>query len=286
MKTLNVVSVPYTHSGSKNISHTAGSARTPEAVKNLYRSWEKVGVRFLREDGSKASLNFLDRSISDFGAEAVLSFLPIVMKVGPEVGRKICFLGGDHSLSYFTVKTFRNLYGKNTGLIMLDAHPDLCDKGDPGNPYHSDWLRYLLDDRVFEPRQIFGIGWRDAEAEEYEFASKIGLDKILPMSALRFEDLFRYDPYHPSVHRQLALFCRDFEAVYLSIDMDVIDPAFAPGVNAISPGGLSSSHFIELMKSFSKVPQIKAFDITEINPDRDVNQMTQILAIKTMIEMA
>lgn len=286
VKTLSVLSVPYVCTGPTNISNTAGSRRTPAAIRTIYESWNKAGVRFLKEDGSSAGLNF-GREIS----KSMLlnsDLMHELMRKSLLGGGRVCFLGGDNALSYHTAKAFRErFFNRRCGLVMFDAHPDLCRKGKPGMPYHSDWLRYLIDESLFRPADILGIGWRDVEAEERDFAEQIHLTNVWPMSALRFENPRLYEPHKQSFERSVRLFCEKFDAVYVSIDFDVLDPAYAPGVNTVSPGGMNSGYFIEVIKGLSAIPAVKAFDITEINPKRDVNnKMTQILAIKTMIEMA
>ncbi|KKU15418.1 hypothetical protein A3A20_01875 [Candidatus Wolfebacteria bacterium RIFCSPLOWO2_01_FULL_45_19] len=271
MNVLNVISMPYSSSGLNNISVTEDSRSVPDKIKAIYENHRKAGVCFLKENSFEAELDF-----ENFD----------------ENGNRTCFLGGDNSISYHAAKSFCTRY-KNLkrGLIALDAHPDLCKKGKPKHPYHSDWLRYLIEEEIFASSDVLCVGWRDVEAEERDFARKIGMRQICLMSALRqgFYSPYRHNPKNRRVddfQRLMAIFCENFDAIYLSIDFDVIDPAFAPGVNTLSPGGMTSGYFIELIKILSAVPQIKMFDITEVNPVRDVNQMTQLLALKTMIEMA
>lgn len=290
MKVLRVIPVPYTCSGGKNISDTKDSRLTPYRIRNLYETNRRIGVSFLKESGFDVELKFLNPNkvtvdTRDLQCHFFMSGLSDGRK---DINSRICFLGGDNSISYYSAKGFGSIYTNNKcGLIMLDAHPDLCKKGMPGKPCHSDWLRYLIDEKIYAPENVLCIGWRDIEAEERDFVTKLKLRSrpaILLMEMLRSD--WRILSTIMQIQERLVSFCKKFDAIYLSIDMDVVDPAFAPGVNTVSPGGLTSGEFIEIIKALSKIKKIKVFDITEINPDRDINQMTQILAIKTMIEMA
>lgn len=278
MKTLRIVSITHTKSGLCNIGKTCDSKNTPSEIRGICKSWENAGVNFLKENGERVGFSFFE-SRPDF-----LTFKEEIQR--DEISR-ICVLGGDHALSYFTVKIFRE-HNRNLkcGLIVLDAHPDLCHKGEPQNPYHSDWLSYLLEENIVVPSDIFCLGWRDVEPEEREFIQKFSLRNIITASSLRFENMQPYDSYKFMLQRKLDYFCSEFDAIYLSLDFDVVDPAHAPGVNTPSPCGLTSSQFIEFVKIISLIPQIKVFDITEISSAKDTNQITLLLAIKTMMEMA
>lgn len=278
MRELPVILTAYAKSGPHNIGETSDSKNAPSKIHDICKFRKSIGVEFLKESGEQARFFFLDSG---------RNFSAFKEKIQRGTESRICILGGDHALSYFTAKIFHELnQNLRCGLIVLDAHPDLCRKGEPQDPCHSDWLRYLLEEKIFAPADIFCLGWRDIEPEERRFASKSYLRNIIPMANLRFENMLAYDSYKFMLKRELGSFCSKFDAVYLSFDFDVIDPAFAPGVNTPSPCGLTSSQFIELVKIASAMPQIKVFDTTEISPNRDVNQMTQLLAIKTMTEMA
>jgi len=286
---LKIVPVRYAHSGPNNIGFTQKSRDTPEAIKNIYDDRCNRGVEFLKENGNFVNLEFLYGVNELHGNQNEPRGFSELEYISKKIHDKICFLGGDNSISYYAAKAFRKKYPKRKcGLITLDAHPDLCKKGEPKMPYHSDWLRYLIDERVFNRNDIVGIGWRDIEQEERDFIRSSGLKQICLMSAIRRSFYNPNSSQLTEANFQLTIenFCKNFNAVYLSIDFDVIDPAFAPGVNTVSPCGMSSGYFIEIIKILSKIPQITAFDITEINPVRDINKTTQLLAIKTMIEMA
>ena len=73
--------------------------------------------------------------------------------------------------------------------------------------------------------------------------------------------------------------------LYVSIDIDVIDPVFAPGTGYKEPGGLTSRQFIYLIQRINKIKNLKAIDIVEINPDKDVNNLTTKLGAKVLAEL-
>lgn len=278
MKELPVILTAYAKSGPHNIGETSDSKNAPSKIHDIYKFRKSIGVEFLKENGEQVRFVFLDSGHN---------FSAFQEEIQREAEGRICILGGDHAISYFTAKIFHE-HNQNLkrGLIVLDAHPDLCHKGGPQNPCHSDWLRYLLEEKIFATTDIFCLGWRDIEPEEWKFAHESSLRNIILMSSLRFENMLTHDPYKFMLKRKLENFCSKFDAIYLSIDFDVIDPSFAPGVNTPSPCGLTNSQFVEFVKIVSQSPQVKVFDITEISPAKDINQTTQLLAIKTMTEMA
>jgi len=73
--------------------------------------------------------------------------------------------------------------------------------------------------------------------------------------------------------------------LYVSIDIDVIDPAFAPGTGYCEPGGLSTRDFLYLIQRINKLKNLKAIDLVEINPDKDKENMTVKLGAKILSEL-
>lgn len=185
---------------------------------------------------------------------------------------KTLFIGGDHSISYPILKAF-NKVEENPLLIIFDAHADCKNPGK--NPSNEEWVRKLIKGG-FNPHRIILVGVRNLGKEEIEFINENGISWI-KMEVLQ-EDL-------EGVCDLVMERARDASGFYISIDIDCVDPAFAPGTGGIEPGGLSSRELIYFIKRLVLLENFKGGDIVEINPDKDINGMTVKLGAKILSDM-
>ncbi len=173
------------------------------------------------------------------------------IKILKEDGRKL-FIGGDHSITYPLFKAFRETH-PNPFLVVFDAHPD-CMTPSP-EPTHEEFLRAIIEDG-FPTDKIILVGTRKVEPEEqkflYEHKIKVFND-ILDLQAMT-----DYITERANGHN-----------LYISIDIDAIDPAFAPGVNYPEPAGLSSKEFFYILKRLFLIKSLVAVDIVEAVPKKD-----------------
>jgi len=177
-------------------------------------------------------------------------------------GDRIVSLGGDHSITYPLIS---GLAEKHHGLhvLHLDAHPDLYESLD-GNPYsHASPFARLMERNLVSSLTQAGI--RSFTPHQREQAARFGARSI---------EMKEWDP-HFAGHLEGPL--------YLSLDMDVLDPACAPGVSHHEPGGLTTREVISLIQQI-EVPLVGA-DIVELNPARDVHEMTAMAAYKLFKEI-
>ena len=175
------------------------------------------------------------------------------------VKEKVIFLGGDHSISYSTTRAFLDYCqtnGKEPCLIVFDAHPDLMPP--MKEPSHEEWLRKLIDDG-FNPKNVLLVGIRNSYKEELDFIKKNGI-RIISMDQM----LINLEDSCDTIMEFAS-----GKQLYLSLDIDVVDPSYAPSAGYLEVGGLSSREIIYLVKRISKVKSLKAVDIVEINSERD-----------------
>ena len=176
-------------------------------------------------------------------------------------GNKVLSLGGDHSITFPILCGYASKHGP-INVLHLDAHPDLYDELD-GNRY-SHACPFT---RAFEAGAIANllqVGIRTMNAQQRLQADKFGVEVI---TAGDFATTLIEVP----------------GPVYLSLDLDVLDPAYAPGVSHYEPGGLSVRDVLSVIQSL-EVPIIGA-DIVELNPTRDVQEMTAMVAAKCCKEL-
>ena len=194
-----------------------------------------------------------------------------------EEKQKTIFLGGDHSVSYSLGKAFLEhckSSGKEPCLIVFDAHSDCMPLTDSKTPTYKEWLRALID-IGFPVGNILLVGVRNSDISEIEFLSR---NKIRTVSMNHLlEDL-----------RDTCDVIMEFsngKELYLSLDIDVVDPAFAPATSCPEPGGLTSRQFLYLIQRINKIKSLKAIDIVEINPEKAGAETTAKLGAKILSEL-
>lgn len=180
-------------------------------------------------------------------------------------------LGGDHSNTYLAVKALSKKH-KELALIHFDAHPDLINstKYDFGSVVND-----ILNLKGINHKKVVQIGIRAIEPEE---EINLKREKINFFTAL--------DVYEKGVEDIFSMVKKIIgnTPVYLSIDLDVLDPAFAPGVDTPAPFGLSSNEYLSLIKKMASL-NIAGFDLMEMSPQFDTQQMTAQIAAQTIIEI-
>jgi len=189
---------------------------------------------------------------------------------------KFLFLGGDHLVTYFSLSALTKLSEEKWALIYLDAHLDLQDEYKGDRYSHGSVVRRLVEETDLRPQAVFEVGVRSFQPGERKFADESG---IKVMSTVEFE---RLGP-EGAAKRVLKLLPKDVERVYLSIDLDVLDPAFAPGLGYPEPGGISTRSLINFIYKLKEL-EIAAFDIVEFCPKHDCSNLTAILAGKIILE--
>jgi len=192
-----------------------------------------------------------------------------------ETQDKVIFLGGDHSISYSIGKAFLDTFGKKDSyLIVFDAHPDLMPA--MKEPTHEEWLRELIE-QGFAPENVILVGLRKIELEERQF-----LDK----NEIRYYELNKIDNFDIFCDGVMEFVNKVNSKVYISIDIDVVDPAFAPSTGYLEPGGLSSREILYFAKRLSKLRSLMAIDLVEIDSENDKcnNNITVKLGAKIINE--
>lgn len=199
----------------------------------------------------------------------------IYEKAFANMKEKTLFVGGDHSVSYpLTRAFFDNCQnsGKEPCLIVFDAHPDCMEPMQ--EPTHEEWLRKLVEDG-FPPQNILLVGVRNFWKDELIFLKEKGIRAI---------NISRFLGNIEQVCDSIMEFSSGKE-LYVSIDIDVIDPAFAPGTGYKEIGGLTSRQFIYLIQRIKKMKNLRMVDLVEINPEKDIDSLTVKLGAKIISEL-
>ena len=178
-----------------------------------------------------------------------------------DISNQLIILGGEHSLTYGSYMS----YPKDTGYVVFDAHYDLRDEFADTKLSHAAYLRRIVEERG--PENIIHVGARAFVKEELEFLTKNNI-KTISDSEIRSGN-------GPKLLKQMT---DNFENLYVSIDLDVLDPAFAPGVGNPEAIGITSRELYDMVVTL-KNKKIKAADIVELNPMFD-NGSTASLAAR------
>jgi agmatinase len=177
-------------------------------------------------------------------------------------GRRPLVLGGDHSITWPVLRAVRRRHPR-LSVLHLDAHPDLYDEFDGDRASHACPFARAMEEGLAD--QLVQAGIRATTGHQAEQASRFGVE-TLDMRAWSAGQ--RFILRHP---------------VYISIDLDALDPAFAPGVSHREPGGLSVREVLSLIQGIS-LPIVGA-DLVEYNPDADVGELTAGVAAKLVKEV-
>lgn len=184
--------------------------------------------------------------------------------------QKSIILGGDHSITYSCAKGFAK-YKKDFCLVVFDAHPDLIKDFSP--PTHESYLRTLIEENVIRPNDILVVGIRNSDDLEKEYIRKKRINSIYSKDFL--------EKGIKVVSKEILKFCLDRKKpVYLSIDIDVVDPIEAMGTGYIEHGGILSRELFYILGELIQTSLIEMCDIVEINPEKDFKDMTSILGAK------
>ena len=183
-------------------------------------------------------------------------------------------IGGDHSLTYPAFKAFAK-QNPGSGIIVFDAHPDLQENHKP--PTHEDYLRVLIEEGVLDKDKVILIGVRNMSKEEKEFIDEYRI-KNYSMRKISF-DILR------EVADSIMSVARHWSKVYISIDIDVLDPGFAPGTGYQEPGGMTTRQLLYLIHRFKMLRNLGMADIVEVNPDKDLNGITARTGAKIVVEL-
>lgn len=190
--------------------------------------------------------------------------IDMVKKITAEIVSKqkqLFVLGGEHSITYGTYTSFP----KETGYVVFDAHYDLRDEFADIKLSHASYLRRIVEQRGAE--NILHVGARAFVKEELEFLTENKINTISDKE-IRVGN-------GPSL---LKDYVSTFDAVYSSFDLDVLDPAFAPGVGNPEAVGITSRELFDMIGSFDNT-RVTGADIVELNPYHD-NGSTASLAAK------
>jgi agmatinase len=255
---------------SKSHAKRKGASRGPDSLRiasNTFEFFEREN-KIIPICPMKGTLE--NKKILDFGNISREELYKLVFDIVS--AKKIPItIGGDHSITTIILQAIHDAFeGDKISLLYFDAHPDFVSS--TRNYYGS----VITDssDYINFTKSIL-IGTRAAELEELENASKQKLEIITPIDIIELGI--------NTIVKKVISKCR-FSKVYLSLDLDCMDPGVAPGVSVPAPGGLFPLDLIYMIKKIGENLQIVGMDIVELSPDYDLNQNTANHAARILME--
>lgn len=244
----------------ENSSFMRGAAQAPAKIREVLHTGSS---NLCAESGLDLGTHPGWQDLGDLklgSGEAALAQIESAVAGVMKQGAKLLSLGGDHSITYPVLRAFSRHY-PNLTVLHLDAHPDLYDELD-GNRYsHACPFARVMEEGLV--RRLIQVGIRTLNPHQRQQARRFGVE-VLEMD---------WQGELPALDGPL----------YLSLDLDVLDPAFAPGVSRHEPGGMSVREVLRVIQGL-EVPLVGA-DIVELNPLCDVVDVTAMVAAKLYKEL-
>jgi len=255
-----LLGIPY----DANSSFLKGPALAPPRIRSMEQEgsanpFSEAGIEIIN---GKTYEDLRDISFNDTNSENAFELIKDTIKKMILTNEKIVCFGGDHSITFPVINAFTEKFS-DLNILHLDAHSDLYDNFD-NNPFShaSPFARIMEKGKV---NSLTQVGIRTLNTHQREQAKKFGVT-IVEMKNFDFNFI---------KHLRSPL--------YISLDIDVLDPAFAPGISHHEPGGLSVRDVLRIIQNIEV--NVVGADLVEYNPLRDVNNMTAMVAYKLFKEL-
>ncbi len=245
-------------------SFRPGTRLAPYRIREVSEGIEEYS---LYQDKSLETLDFYDAGdiVLPFGnVNECLRRIENVCKWFLSRGKKVFSIGGEHLVSWPLIKSYHEYY-PDLVVVQLDAHADLRKEYLGETLSHAAVMRQVAE--LLGENRLFQLGIRSCTREELSYA-----EKNTQLYADRLLDVV--DEVKMKIHNR---------PVYFSLDIDVIDPAYAPGTGTPEPGGFSSREVFKLMQELKSL-NVVGFDVVEISPPYDTADITAILGAKIIRE--
>ncbi|MZQ98777.1 MAG: agmatinase [Acidaminobacter sp.] len=256
-----------------SVSFRSGAKEAPSALRSITYTVAPTTERFESLEGFKI------KDLGDFeGADREQIFGQVEEAVAELVKEKKFFtmIGGDHSVTIPVLKGINKAVDQAFGIIHIDAHFDLCEALGGDTLSHGCTERRALElENVTGPENLFFIGIRSVEPQELEFIQKT----TVPVVSARDYSKMGTAAVIEKAKAALA----HLEAIYITVDIDALDPAYAPGTGTPQLGGLTARELLDLLEGLFELPVI-GFDVVEVAPGLDPSWTSVFAARKIVME--
>jgi arginase len=252
-----LVGVPW----DENSSFTRGPAQAPARIREaLYGGSSNLCSETGVDLGQEA--RFRDLGDLKLGGDAVLIQIEEVIDRLLGRGASVLAIGGDHAITYPIIRAYSKKFNK-LNILHLDAHPDLYEEYEGNRLSNACPFARIMEENL--AGRLVQVGIRTLTPHQRDQAQRFGVE-IVEMR-----------DFHPELSFGVK------GPMYLSLDLDVLDPAYAPGVSHHEPGGLSTREVLKLIQGLHAT--LVGADVVEYNPDRDPLAITAAVAAKFVKEI-
>jgi len=258
-QTISLLGIPY----DANSTYLRGPAEAPHRIRealycNSSNLWTEDGIDL----GQPGTFHDAGDLMLPLEAEPAGAAIEKAVRDNLALGHPLICLGGDHSITYPILRSFKDQVSDIT-ILHFDAHPDLYHDY-AGRLSHACPFARIMEERL--ARRLVQVGIRTIGAHQLEQAKKFGVEIITMRNLARLASVKFEGP------------------LYISFDVDVLDPGFAPGVSHYEPGGMSVRDVLNVLQGL-RVPVVGA-DIVEYNPIRDHQNQTAMVCSKILKEIS
>ena len=245
----------------ENSSYKRGSAAAPPLIRDALRCdasnmWSELGI----DVGAEGA--YLDAGDLQLPEKDAFPAIQQTVESLLNKRQRPVILGGDHSITYPIVRALGGHF-KDLTIIHFDAHPDLYDDFQGNRHSHASPFARIMEEKL--AKRLIQVGIRTMNSAQKKQAARFGVEVYEIGRKRALEEVKTWGP------------------VYVSFDIDVLDPAFAPGVSHREPGGMSVREVLDHLHSITAT--IVGADIVEYNPSRDVSDLTATVAGKILKEL-
>ncbi|MGG1663994.1 agmatinase [Brevibacillus sp. NRS-1366] len=264
-----VFGIPY----DGGVSFRSGAKEAPRAIREITYTIPPTTEHW--EDLS--NLNILDvGDVAGDSRDDLFHSAEETVYASVKAGKLFTMIGGDHSTTIPVLRGVDRALDKPFGIIHIDAHFDLCHEMGGDLLSHGSVERRALElANVPDTESIFFVGIRSVESEELAFINENKMNILKAMDV-------RNIGVAETVSRIKEEMSR-FENIYITIDIDSLDPAYAPGTGTPQFGGLQSRELLDLLYGLFELPVI-GFDVVEVSPSLDHTSVATFAARKILTE--
>ncbi len=255
------------------VSFRAGAKDAPRALREITYTIDPTTERFESFENLKVldlgDIEEADRDrVFDKAEETAYNII--------KSGKLLTMIGGDHSTTIPVHRGIDRALDEPFGIIHIDAHFDLCDDMEGDRLSHGSTERRALElQNVGSTEKLFFVGIRSIESNELPFYRE---NRINVINALDFRKLGA-----EKAAQKIIQHMSRFNNIYITIDIDSLDPAYAPGTGTPQFGGLHSRELLDLLFELFKLPVI-GFDVVEVAPELESSKIAVFAARKIITE--
>lgn len=265
-----VFGIPY----DGGVSFRSGSCDAPQALRDITYTISPTTEDF--RDISPLKIKDLGDCVGKdrdeiFAEAEELAFQAV------KAGKFFTMIGGDHSVTIPVQRGINRAVEEDFGIIHIDAHFDLCDDMHGDKLSHGSTERRATElSHVRDSDHLYFLGIRSIESDELEFYHN---NKVNVCSAADIDHLGV-----PKVLEQVVEHMKRFSKVYITLDIDCLDPAYAAGTGTPQFGGLTARQLLDLLKGLFENLNIIAMDVVEVAPKLDASLAALFAARKIVTE--